>query len=382
MNFTVVLHQVTFRALLVTMAVALGFPAAAQQVSEKFNHLTFSENFDTVTSRWTTLANADNLFIIQDGEYILSRRTTVSPFAILVDYENNFSGYRLVASLKLERAGDDGLIGVIFMAQPGGGGGLIFEINTEESYRVRQISGGTYKMLTGTGKSAGWVGSRHINPNGAYNLLDVRTAGGVYDLYINGRLVHSFSEPAYTSGNFGLVIGPGSKGRTDFMYLFTRGKGAVSVPDNEVKEAEPGLIELTESIIRLQTQINKLKEENQDLRRTIEAMESYDTDVQARQRDCDARIAELQAKIDNSAFTFDSLVTANEKLHKYKEMVTGNENADLIITLSQQLKAERKKTEALQEDNKKLREKLRKGDGTGSAKSRDTGRKGGPSYHP
>jgi hypothetical protein len=52
-------------------------------VNEKFDKLILSENFDSTDSYWTTLANADNLFIVQEGEYILNRKSTLSPFAII-----------------------------------------------------------------------------------------------------------------------------------------------------------------------------------------------------------------------------------------------------------------------------------------------------------
>ena len=52
--------------------------ADGQLVTEKFDKLSLSENFDSTTSYWTTLANADNLFIVQEGEYILNRKTTAN----------------------------------------------------------------------------------------------------------------------------------------------------------------------------------------------------------------------------------------------------------------------------------------------------------------
>ncbi|MBK7969087.1 MAG: hypothetical protein IPK08_09215 [Bacteroidetes bacterium] len=49
----------------------------SQVVKEKFDKLMLSENFDSINTYWTTLANAENLFIVQDGEYILQRKAQV-----------------------------------------------------------------------------------------------------------------------------------------------------------------------------------------------------------------------------------------------------------------------------------------------------------------
>ncbi|MFM7902403.1 MAG: hypothetical protein ACKPAD_10505, partial [Bacteroidota bacterium] len=54
--------------------------ASAQRVRDRFELLSFSDNFDTPSDKWTTEANSDNLLVIQDGEYILHRKNTFTPF--------------------------------------------------------------------------------------------------------------------------------------------------------------------------------------------------------------------------------------------------------------------------------------------------------------
>ena len=341
----------------------MSFFSLSQTITEKFNFLSLSENFDTINKLWTTVANADNLFIVQEGEYILNRKTNVSPFALIADYENNLSTFRLITSLKLERTqSDEGSIGVIFMAQPGGAGGLILEINPLSQYRIRQIVNQSYKNITGDSRSSGWVTSKFIKPAFSYNLFEIRTVGGKYDVYINNNFMLSFSEPEYKSGKFGLVIGPCTKARADFLYLFSTDKtfdtataDISNTSSPELKQpAGPNIIELAESIINLKTQINRISEENEDLRKTIQAMKSDDEEVEAQKRNYEKTIKSLQAKIDKSSFTFDSLMKINQSLLKYKEMVAGNENSDLIISLSKNLKSEKEQNEILQKQNKEL----------------------------
>jgi len=343
-------------------------PATAQLVSDRFTRLVMSENFDTINPKWTTLANAENLFIVQEGEYIVSRKTTISPFAILSSEDNPLQNFRIVASMNLERAaGDNGSLGLIFMAQPGGKGGLIAEVNPAGEYRLRQIAGGAYKNLTGTTRSDGWVSSKAVKPAGAFNLIDVRTSGGQYDLYANNNLLFSFSETAYKSGRIGLVVGPGTKGRIDFIYLFATGAGGdagaaggETPSGGAAGETGPSVIELAESIITLKTQINKLTEENQDLRKTIEAMQSDDDETAVEKKKYESKIRQLEKEMARSTASFDSITAVNASLQKYKELVAGNENSDLIITLSKSLKAEKERNEELEAENERLTELLKK----------------------
>lgn len=338
----------------------------SQIVTDKFDRLDLSENFDTINKYWTTLANAENLFIVQEGEYIINRKTIVSPFAIVADHRNNLDSYRMVTSLKLDRTHDEnGSIGILFMAQADGRGGFIFEVNKAQQYRLRQIAGGAYKYVSGDADKGGWVTNKNISETN-YNLVDIRTSNGNYDIYSNNNFIFSFTDPSYKNGKFGIVIGPGSKGRVDFIYIFSKSSSFENAANetyspevnSSKKEEGPDVIELAESIINLKTQINKLTEQNEDLRKTIEAMRSDDDQAENEKKNYEKTIKAMQAKIDKSALSFDSLLKVNEGLLKYKELVAGNENSDLIISLSKNLKNEKATSELLRKQNKELSDSL------------------------
>ncbi|MFI5220199.1 MAG: hypothetical protein ACHQNT_12000, partial [Bacteroidia bacterium] len=318
------------------------FISRAQLVEDKFDIMNMSENFDSINSYWTTLANAENLFIVQEGEYIMNRKSMVSPYAIIADYNQSLTAFRLVTSIKLEKSvNDEGSIGIIFMAQPDGKGGFIFEINKLKQFRVRQIAGATYTNITGEPKSGGWVSSKFINETYSYNLVEIKTSNRNYDIYLNNSYLISFSEIAYKTGRMGIVIGPGTKGKIDFMYLFSSSKeqsfasgDSTLANTSQLKENSPDIIDLAESIIKLKTQINKLTEQNDDLRNTIDAMKSDDDEIENQKKKYEKNIKELQVLNSNSSASFDSLLKVNKELLKYKELVAGNENSDLIISLS------------------------------------------------
>ncbi|HOZ83749.1 MAG TPA: hypothetical protein PKU82_12600, partial [Bacteroidia bacterium] len=78
----------------------------AQTVNEKFDRLDLSENFDTSSGMWTFMSNSENLFLVQEGEYILNRKAPEKPYAIIANYDYNQLAFKMVTSLKIEKAND------------------------------------------------------------------------------------------------------------------------------------------------------------------------------------------------------------------------------------------------------------------------------------
>lgn len=341
----------------------------AQTVNEKFDRLDLSENFDTSSGMWTFMSNSENLFLVQEGEYILNRKAPEKPYAIIANYDYNQPAFKMVTSLKIEKANDqNGSVGVMFMAQNDGNGGFIFEINTLKQFRLRQIVSGSYKYLTGDAKSGGWVKSNFINNLNVYNLLELRFSQRNYDIYLNNNLLMSFTEIAYKSGRFGYIVGPGSRAKIDFLYLFSAsGKGEQTTSggnNNQQQEGSPDVIQLAESIIKLKTQINKLQAENEELTRNLESVKSADQEDANERKLKDKTITDLQKQMVKKEASFDSLLKVNQTLLKYKEMVAGNENSDLIITLSKSVKAEKEKNKQLSDSLQILKTELMKQKGT------------------
>jgi len=337
----------------------------AQTVNEKFDRLDMSENFDTSSGMWTFMSNSENLFLVQEGEYILNRKAPEKPYAIIANYDYNQPAFKMVTSLKIEKANDqNGSVGVMFMAQNDGNGGFIFEINTLKQFRLRQIVSGSYKYLTGDAKSGGWVKSNFINNLNVYNLLELRFSQRNYDIYLNNNLLMSFTEIAYKSGRFGYIVGPGSRAKRYFLYLFSAsGKGEQTTSggnSNQQQEGSPDVIQLAESIIKLKTQINKLQAENEELTRNLESVKSADQEDANERKLKDKTITDLQKQMVKKEASFDSLLKVNQALLKYKEMVAGNENSDLIITLSRSVKTEKEKNKQLSDSLQILKTELMK----------------------
>ncbi|MBK8847738.1 MAG: hypothetical protein IPO27_14830 [Bacteroidetes bacterium] len=347
--------------------------ANAQLVNEKFDKLIVSENFETSSnSYWSTVSNNENLFVIQDGEYILNRKIMVSPYAVVSNYETGYETYRLVTSLKIEKSGtDETAIGLIFNSQPSNKGCYLFELNKFKEYRVRRLDGSTYKLLTGDPKNGGWLKHSAIVEVGMPNLIEIRTSNSNFDLLINNTFVQTLNDNTYASGKVGVVIGQTTKGKVDFLYFFTNNNSYQAThtatetkAQNSNQQTSGGntddvdISALAESIIQLKTQINKLKEDNNMLRKTIDAMKGEDNDLEAMKKGYEAQIAVLQNEVSIQKARVDSTIFATKDLAKYRDMIKGDENGDLLITLSKTLKQEREKTVKLTTDNQQLRDSL------------------------
>lgn len=357
---------VRFTALFVCLTAFSLSEVEAQSVTDKFERLNISENYDSAGTHWTIVSNAENLFIVQDGEYILQRKASSAPFAIIANFESEFSEYRAVVSMRLEKhLGENAHMGMLFMMQPQGQGGFLVEVNKKREYRLRQIVAGSYRYISGSSKDGGWVRNNAVNETGAANVLEVRTSKGEYDLYINNVYIRSFSEPNYRSGKLGLIIGPESRGKVDFFYVFTRGS-VTAAAKNQAKtnnsetpanNNEPGLIELTQSIISLKTRINELEEENDGLRKTISAMKTGDQEKDVMIKNHEKQVQSLKDQITARENTIDSLNKAIAGLQQYKDLLGDNATGDVVINLSKALKAEKEKNQKLEAEIKALKAK-------------------------
>ncbi|MBP7168158.1 MAG: hypothetical protein KBB64_10865 [Bacteroidia bacterium] len=331
-------------------------------VETKFEYQIYKEGFDSVSADWPTLSNSENLLLVQDGEYILQRKSKLSPFAAMGDLKQQPESFRLVTSLKLVKSSiEEGSLGFIFMAQEGGTGGFIFEINKLQQYRLRQLTPSGYAYMTGNSKDGGWMKSQLLKPVNFANLVELRTHDKKYDLYLNNTLLLSFTEIAYKSGSTGFIIGPGTMGKVDFVYLFTNEKpadGNIVGNNPDASTGEADVIALAESIIELKTQLNKAQAENDQLKERIESFKGSEKETVKLKADYDARIATLEKQLFQRRLSFDSLILINQDLLKYKEMVKGNDGGDLVITLSKNLKAEKLKSDELMKQNQAMKDSI------------------------
>jgi|GEM_PF-3172770 len=262
------------------------FIAKPQLIKEEFTVPVFSDQFDDDKDNWRNMSTSDNLFLIQDGEYLLRRKNPASGYSIFPKWKNKLGAFSLMASIKLEDSkNEDAAVGLIFMAQEDASGAFIFEFNPKGQYRLKQLVGLSFKLLTGDIKTNGWVNSEALNPVGQYNLVEIRTSKRNYDVYVNEKYLLSFTEIAYKTGDIGISIGAATKARVDFITVNDAKTDvskinppsfppAESTQNNAAKPANQGGRSddspgSSDVLMKLIEQITNLKVENQVLRDSL-----------------------------------------------------------------------------------------------------------------
>lgn len=227
-----------------------------QTVDIKLNQLLFEESFGELNEIWPVQTNNDNFFVFDDGEYFMNRTKKESPYAIISNWENDITSFRIRSSLMLGPVENTNQsIGIICRASKDGKSAIIFELNKFHKFRVRQLVEGRYQIVTVEGKD-GWIKNNIIKGINEYNDIELRTNGIDHDIYINSQLLYSFRMQESWEGSFGLFIGPETKGRVDFFNVYAdelyRDTSKIYLTEKEIKnlikENEYLKIELEQSL--------------------------------------------------------------------------------------------------------------------------------------
>ena len=221
--------------------VLLSFSCAAQQtVHKKLNQILLEESFSELNDIWPVITNDDNFFVFDNGEYFMNRTKTVKPYAIMANWQNDLTSFSLRTSLMLgpvENAYQS--LGLIFRASKDGQSALIIDINRSHRFRVRQLLNGKYQIVSSEGKD-GWIKNNAIKGINEYNDINIKTNGSDHDVYINGSLIYSFRIENLEAGSFGILIGPETKGRIDYLNVYAdelyRDKTKIYLTDDEIRD--------------------------------------------------------------------------------------------------------------------------------------------------
>lgn len=234
------------------------------------------EDFNDSESSFPILTNVDNYFIIDNGDYLLSRNNTESEYAILASTTENITDFTLKSAIKLGPSSyKRSSAGILIKAQSTGSGALVFEINRKGEFRIKELqNNSTYKYLSGRNSNDGWVKNREIKGEGEFNAIEVRCKENVYDIYVNNKFITTLFSPNLSSGKMGILIGRDAKARVAYYHLdvptdtennlITEHMNDFNVTNltNKVKQLESEKITLTNTNTRLEKEIESLKNDN------------------------------------------------------------------------------------------------------------------------
>ena len=129
-------HFILSSLLLLTI---LNYNLTAQQISsQEFIHEHIKEDFNNSNESFEVLTTTDNYFILDRGDYLLSRNNKESEYAIIAR-NSIVSDFILKTDIRIGPSENKkASIGVVLKAQADGNGAIIFEINKKREYRIKQ----------------------------------------------------------------------------------------------------------------------------------------------------------------------------------------------------------------------------------------------------
>lgn len=348
-----------FTVLLLSFISYLPSVFAQQNVTANFNALVWEDDFDGAhPNMWRQTTNAEEVFIIQNGEYILYKKSTNSYGLIFPNEKIAFSAHKAEFNLKLdEDTRKTATVGVVVMAQEDGKGAFLIEINGKRQYRISKYNGVVFKTVVD------WTKDRAIKSRGESNVIAVDMEDRKYDLYINNKFITGFSEVSYKEGKVGLYIGTDSKASFDYVRIYVtneeKEKLRKKMQLEQSKENDPTL---TAVITKLREQMVELEIERDSLRVVVEQLKKEvnknkgSWSVQKLRKENNELSAEVRRLKKENA----QLLKENANLKDFKEMVVNGESGDIIITLTKAIETERERVSILAAENEKLQQEIKK----------------------
>ncbi len=196
----------------------------AQDISaDLFQNQIIKEDFNQQAETFKIITTSDNYFILDNGDYFLSRNNSNSEFAIFAN-NSEVSDFLLKTAIRIGPSpNNEASIGLILKAQKNANGAIIFEINKQKEFRIKQLIKNKYQILSGNSKNSGWEKTKLLNGIDEINYIEIRSNSNVYDVYINNEYLSTFFVPEYAFGSCGLIISPKTKARVSYFYLYSKG---------------------------------------------------------------------------------------------------------------------------------------------------------------
>ena len=260
------------------------------------------EDFSDNQTNFPILTTVDNYFIIDNGDYLLSRNNTESEYAILATTEQNISDFSLKTAIKLGPSSNKrSSAGVLIKAQTNGTGALVFELNRKGEYRIKELLiNKTYKYLSGKTSNEGWVKNREVKGQDEFNAIEIKCKDNVYDIYVNNKFITTLFTPSLYSGKMGIIIGRDAKARIAYYYLDV----AATTNNNLIEEHMDNF-----TVVNLSNKLKQLESENTTLQNSNERLERENKSLKN-----DNTLKTTNTKLQKSEKSVDSLnviITAN-----------------------------------------------------------------------
>jgi hypothetical protein len=315
------------------LSVSLITNGIAQQISsESYIKAEIHEDFSQEGKIFPVINTTENQFIIDNGDYFLSRNNMDSQYIINCN-NSSFSDFILKTSIRIGPSNNkNASIGIILKAQIKGDGAIIFEINKKGEYRIKQLLDNTYKTLSGLRKNEGWVKSKIINGVDEHNAIEIRTENNHYDVYINNDYLTTFFNPDYRRGSCGIIISPETKARIAYYHLNTQGESTTLTATNTsqiTSNTNTEIEELNREIATLETNNTKLNflsnEQKENQRLELKSLKEKNNEQEKEIASLNRKISDFKNNnliVNETENTDETIIQTNTKLKKAKQEIS------------------------------------------------------------
>lgn len=330
-----------YALIIAAQLLSLTVTVAQNPISKEFNVQQLREEFAGETEHWNYMSTVENLYMPDKGDLFMHRNNPNSAYAFVSRWENSLTEFSIMSRLKLGPAeSNEQSIGIICLVQRDGKGAVVAEFNRSKQFRVKQLVGSYYRYISGTAEDKGWVKSSALRGKEDYNELEVRVSLPQVDVYINGKFQQSFDVPDYSPGLLGLVIGPDTKAKADYFYVYTT-DDALAVKEEQVKGGDAALTS-TEVLSKLRYELEQkernLRECETERRKAVSTLEE--------------RIGELNVENER-------LRAQSSQLAEFRDQVLVDIDEDAFLTITRSLKDEIIKNQRLESQVQTYRDSLK-----------------------
>ncbi len=253
----------------------------AQEIDKEFPQVAYLEDFEQSPQYWQQSNNGEDLFIVQSGKYLLQRKNKNTPALILASLPRKFSAFQFESVFNFEKTAMHHNPWVLLLwPRKKSTGALVIEVNQKQELRIMKYTNNTFRNLS-IGSETGWLKIKSLNTEGD-NRIVIKSLDRLYDIYINGVFVRTFTELEYQQGQIGFYIGPESKAAINEVKVLTdeaasgdNPETSVTTPINnntptETAPMSKGDKALTDVILQLRAQNNNQKKDIAGLTRQLE----------------------------------------------------------------------------------------------------------------
>ena len=212
------------------------------------------EDFNESTSIFPTITNKENYFIIDNGDYLLSRENESTEYIILPKKKEIIGDFQIKTSFKIGPSSNKKASAGIAIKFQENSESITFEINKQKEYRIKKINQNkTHQYLSGKESNQGWVENKNILGENQFNNVEIICINNTYRITINNDLLTDLFFSDLKKGQMGILISKNTKARFSYYYL--------DINSEEVYNHQG----LSDTIIYLKNKIQEITERQKNI---------------------------------------------------------------------------------------------------------------------